>query len=342
MLDSLRNAVAISRGFLGGVLRGSRRHHGIRVFRYHGVIERQIDPLLERNQHLVETFRSQMAYLRRFRVLSLDELLDSLQRPVRSSLPTAVVTFDDGFANNLRVAEVMHRYRLPWCLFVPVGEVGERHAMWLDELSLLLLAGEAPNVEVFGSSWALTSREDRERAFRELRPRLKRLSAAASRRALAEIRAQYPAEESLRLIERFPGLRMLNWRELSELAASGVEIGSHGVNHDLHHSEQPCAERLRELSESRSTLESRLGRPCRAFAFPNGDYVSESPDEVARTGYTAAFTTDARAACPEDSRYLLPRLAGPRTLRRFVRIHWFKDPPTTTPRVVVAPAGARL
>jgi peptidoglycan/xylan/chitin deacetylase (PgdA/CDA1 family) len=133
---------------------------------------------------------------------------------------------------------------------------------------------------------------------------------------------------------------MLSWRELGELAASGVEVGSHGVNHHLHHSEQPREDRLRELAESRSTLETRLSRPCRVFAFPNGDYVGESLDEVARAGYAAGFTTDARAVCPEDSRYLLPRLAAPRSLQRFVRVHWFKDPPATTP-IVVAPAGAR-
>jgi peptidoglycan/xylan/chitin deacetylase (PgdA/CDA1 family) len=341
MFANCRDALAVGRGFLGGVLRGATRHQGIRVFRYHGVIEKQVDPLLERNQHLVEVFRSQMAYLRRFRVLGLDELLDSLARPVRSSLPAAVVTFDDGFANNRTVAEVMHRYRLPWCLFVPVGEIGERRAMWLDELSLLLLAGEASKLDLLGTPWPLTSRDERERAFRALRPRLKTLPATEARLAMGEVRAQFPSGESQRLIERFSGLRMLSWPELAELAASGVEVGSHGVNHDMHHSEQPREDRLRELAESRSTLESRLSRPCRAFAFPNGDYVGDSADEVARTGYTAAFTTDARAACPEDSRYLLPRLAGPRTLSRFVRIHWFKDPPPTTPGVVVAPAGAR-
>ena len=157
---------------------------------------------------------------------------------------------------------------------------------------------------------------------------------------MAEIRAQYPAEESLRLIEAFPGLRMLSWIELGELARAGVEIGSHGVHHDLHHSWQPREERLRELSESRRTLESRLGRPCRSFAFPNGDYLAESEVETASAGYTAAFTTAGRTVAPNDSRHLLPRLAAPHSLQRFVRVHWFKDTPRPAPPVV-APAGSR-
>ncbi len=341
MLAEFRDAVSVGRGFLGGVLRGSRRHHGIRVFRYHGVIEKKTDRVLERNHHLLHVFRAQMAYLRRFRVLALDELLDRVERPGRSSISASVVTFDDGFANNVAVAEVMQRWRLPWCLFVPVGEIGDDRAMWLDELSLLLLAGNARKVEILGSAWPLACREERERAFSQLRPRFKRLSGAATRRAMAELRSQYPADEPLRLINRFPGLRMLSWRELGELATSGVEVGSHGVNHDMHHSEQPREERLRELTESRRELESRLQRRCRAFAFPNGDYVSDSPEEVARTGYEVAFTTDSRTVSVEDSRYLLPRMAAPRSLRRFVRQHWFKDPPPEGGRVVIAPAEAK-
>jgi peptidoglycan/xylan/chitin deacetylase (PgdA/CDA1 family) len=340
MFGSVREVWDTGRGLLSGLVRGADRQSGIRVFRYHGVVEKKIDPLLERNQHLLDVFRSQMAYLRRFRVFALDELLDWLDRGRPLAGSAAVVTFDDGFANNLIVAEVMKSCRLPWCLFAPVGEIGENRAMWLDEISLLLLAGEAKKIEILGSAWPLTSREDRERAFRQVRPGLKALPAASKRQAMAAIRSQFPPEESRRLVERFPGLRMLSWRELEGLAAAGVEIGSHGVHHDIHHSEQPREDRLRELSESRRGLESRLGRPGRAVSFTNGDYVGESPEEAASAGYAVAFTTDARAVRRDDSRYLLPRLAAPRSLRRFVRVHWFKDPPPTA-RIVVAPAGAR-
>ena len=120
--------------------------------------------------------------------------------------------------------------------------------MWLDELSLLLLVGEAPGTSRL---WAPAGRW-----CRRAGPRA-RVSGAASAPQVAarrpadgdhaEIRAQFPAGESDRLLERFPYLLMLRWNQLGELAATGVEIGSHGVNHDVHHSWQPREERLREL-----------------------------------------------------------------------------------------------
>jgi len=339
MFARLENARDVARGLLGGALRRADRQRGIRIFRYHGVIEKRTDALLERNQHLLEDFRSQMAYLRRFRVLGLEELIEALERPGRATRSAAVVTFDDGFANNLMVADVMSRYRLPWCLFASAGEIGERRAMWLDELSLLLLVGDATSIEALGSRWPLVSRVDRERAFRELRPCLKSLSGGAARRAMAEIRVQFPAGESQRLLDEFPELLMLSWKQLGELAAAGVEIGSHGVHHNLHHPGQPREVRLRELCDSRRTLESQLNRPCRSFAFPNGDYVAESPEEAASAGYAIAFTTDGRTVASNDSRYLLPRLAAPRSLQRFVRVHWFQDPPPPARLAAIAEAG---
>ncbi len=328
------------RGYFGGLLRGGVRRRGIRIYRYHGVIERRRDPLLERNQHEWQVFTDQMAFLRRCPMVGLDEFLDALDRP--GSLPdsAALVTFDDGFANNLRVAEFMERRRIPWTLFASVGEIGESRALWLDEFSMLALYGDAPRIEALGAAWPLSTREERERVFHQLRPALKMLPSPSKNEAMESIRAQFPAGESSRLLARFQSLRMLTWKELEQLAGAGVAIGSHGVNHDAHHAEQPRAERLRALCESRREVEKRLSRPCRAFAYPNGNFVPESPEEAASAGYAAAFTTETTPIDRSTSRYLLPRLAAPQSLRRLVRVHWWQDPAPPAPRPAVASARA--
>jgi peptidoglycan/xylan/chitin deacetylase (PgdA/CDA1 family) len=325
MFGSAGRAFDAGRGFLGGFLRGHPRRKGIRVYVYHGVVDTRTDPVLERNQHTLETFRAEMRYLERFGVLSLEEVLSTVGRPGAAVESAAAVTFDDGFANNLAVAEIMSRLRLPWTVFVPSGEIGEKRAMRLVEHSLLMLRGRLSRLEALGRTWPLTGDAERRHAFRELRPRLKGLAAVERREAMRSVREQFPAGESERLVAEFPNLRILSWKELGELASAGVEIGSHGVHHDMHHAGQPREARLSELKDSRRDLEARLGRPCRAFAFPNGDTVPESASEAAEAGYLAAFTTQAREIAPEDSRFLLPRLTAPGSLRRFAREHWFAE-----------------
>jgi peptidoglycan/xylan/chitin deacetylase (PgdA/CDA1 family) len=341
MLGSRRAALDAGHGLLDGLLRGAARRRGIRILVYHGVVKDQVDPVLERHQHTLESFRTEMRYLKRFPVLSMDELLDALDRPAAKPRPAAVVTFDDGFANNLEAAEVLSNLRLPWTLFVSVGEVGESRTMWLPEFSLLMLHGEATRVEVLGAVWPLKTRQEREASHLELRRRLKALAARARNEAMEQIRAQFPSGEPLRLLQRFPSLRMLTWMELRELGAAGVEIGSHGVHHEAHHANQPAAERIRELCESRRELESLLSRPCRSFAFPNGDFVPESPKELADAGYSAAFTTEAGTVDANASRYLLPRLSAPHSLRAFVRALWWQEKPASpAPRAAAGQVGA--
>jgi peptidoglycan/xylan/chitin deacetylase (PgdA/CDA1 family) len=341
MFVSGRAALEAARGVLAGLLRGGIRRRGVRVLLYHGVVKRRVDPVLERNQHTLENFRSHMRYLKRFGVIDMNELLDELNRPSGAARPAAVVTFDDGFANNFDAAEVMSRLRLPWTVFVSVGEIGENRTMWLPEFSLLMLHGGASQVEADGAVWPLKTRADREGSHRQLRVRLKALPAQARNDAMDGIRTQFPVGETERLLHRFPTMRMLNWTELRELSDAGVEIGSHGVHHEQHHANQPAADRIRELLESRRELEARLSRPCRAFAFPNGDYVPESPAELADTGYSAAFTTEPGTVERSAERFLLPRLAAPHALETFVRAVWWQEKPVTpTPHGAAGAVGA--
>ena len=71
-------------------------------------------------------------------------------------------------------------------------------------------------------------------------------------------------------------------RQLREMAASGVEIGSHSHSHaDL--GPAADAETLeREIHGSKQRLEETLGRPVRYFAFPFGQYDNLSAAAFAR------------------------------------------------------------
>jgi peptidoglycan/xylan/chitin deacetylase (PgdA/CDA1 family) len=319
------------RGYLSGWKRRAERRRGIRIFRYHGVVECRNDPVLDRNQHVLAVFRAQMDYLQRFRILSMEELVAELESPEEPEKPAVAITFDDGFVNNLIVADELGRRKIPWCLFVPSGEVGDWRPMWLIEASLLLMRGDAERLDLLGESWSLRSRGDRERTFSKLRARLKSIPAASRREAMAALRAQFPSGETERILTDVPWLRMLSWVELEQLRDAGAEIGSHGVHHEGHHGRQPAEVRSEELELSRLELSARMGRPCRYFAYPTGDFVVESPQEVHRAGYEAAVTTVSATVqgCLRADRFLLPRLPAPSSLRAFVRSIWWEDAPAT-------------
>ena len=309
--------IATTLGFPDDLRHQDQRSAGIRVLAYHGVLERKKDRLLERNFRLLDDFQSHLRFLRRYHVLSLAELVDELRHPKQRTRPTAVITFDDGYANILLAAEVLAAFQLPWSLFIPTGAVGRKRFIWTVELSLLLLRGGSSRLEILNNAWSLKGRPERESAFQVIRHALKAMPSASRRDAMDSLRQQFPEGETLRLLNEFPSLRMLSWEEIGHLWNSGVEIGSHGVDHEIHHGAQPEPVRRLELTESKAVLEDRLAGPCRFFAYPNGDFVPTSDDEVRASGYELAFTTQPGIVRADANPYLLPRTEPADSLRAF-------------------------
>lgn len=92
-------------------------------------------------------------------------------------------------------------------------------------------------------------------------------------------------DEAHRRIEG--GVRYLIWPEVLQLLRSGMEIGSHSVDHarlpDL-----PAGRVREELVQSKRALEEHLGAPVEVFAYPFNSVRSEVREAVIAAGYRAA------------------------------------------------------
>jgi peptidoglycan/xylan/chitin deacetylase (PgdA/CDA1 family) len=83
-------------------------------------------------------------------------------------------------------------------------------------------------------------------------------------------------------------LATLSWDGLRGLADRGAEIGSHTRTHpDLRF--LPDSELRDEITASRDEIESELGRRCRYFAYPYGQFDRRVRRAVERAGYEGAF-----------------------------------------------------
>jgi peptidoglycan/xylan/chitin deacetylase (PgdA/CDA1 family) len=101
--------------------------------------------------------------------------------------------------------------------------------------------------------------------------------------------------------------RLLDWDQLGEVAAAGVEIGSHSlVHHPL--DVLPPAQLRQEILQSRDELEQRLQLPVRSFAYPHGYHGRRVRDVVAEAGHDNATEVGRRLYKPGDRRLAVPRL----------------------------------
>jgi peptidoglycan/xylan/chitin deacetylase (PgdA/CDA1 family) len=103
-----------------------------------------------------------------------------------------------------------------------------------------------------------------------------------------------------------PSWPLLGWNDLADLEVAGFRFASHSRSHpDLTRvSEQELDD---ELRISKAELESRLGRPCRIFAYPYGAASARVERAVARY-YAAAFSTRLDYASPEDGQFRIARI----------------------------------
>lgn len=115
-------------------------------------------------------------------------------------------------------------------------------------------------------------------------------------------------------------LRLLAAGDLPAVAARGVEVGSHTVNHRPL-PEVPAAELGQELVASAERIEAAgVPRP-RAFSYPYGRWSPEVREAVCEAGYAVAFTTAWGEPRPGGDLFTVPRVEvhasdTPRKLRQ--------------------------
>jgi peptidoglycan/xylan/chitin deacetylase (PgdA/CDA1 family) len=283
------------------------------ILMYHRIARDAIDPwqlcVSPRN------FEAQMAWLRRERrPLRLAQLVDALAQG-RVPRNAVVVTFDDGYRDNLEVAlPVLERFDVPATVFCTTDAIGCKDGFWWDRLAALLLAphrlpselaldvgverrrfepGPAAHHDVAGMRLAF---------YREVWAALRPL-ADADRAAALETIATWCG------VEAASTPTTLTNAELRTLSASDlIDIGAHSKTHATLSTLPPDAQHA-EIMQSKTQLETLTGRAVSSFAYPFGNQGAETARLVRDAGFRAACTTEAAAVRAGADPFQLPRMA---------------------------------
>jgi len=104
-------------------------------------------------------------------------------------------------------------------------------------------------------------------------------------------------------------MRMLDWPEIEKMQKSGlVDFQPHTVNHP-HLSEVSSEEAQKEIAGSLTTIEERLGKKEKFFAYPYGDYNQDIIDILRTNGFRAALIVKRGLIKQESPLFELPRIA---------------------------------
>jgi len=105
----------------------------------------------------------------------------------------------------------------------------------------------------------------------------------------------------------FVNFPMLNWDEIEEMNAYGIEFGAHTVTHPFL-TRLPQNEILKEVLDSKRILEKRLGEKVNFFCYPYGDYNETTKRIVKAAGFKGACTIEFGRWKPGDDCFAIKRL----------------------------------
>lgn len=315
---------------------------------YHRVAEIDLDPwsLCVTPQNFAE----QLQVLRRYTQLTQ---LKQLSQDIAEGKPrhrNIVITFDDGYADNLHNAKpLLEHYDVPATVFIASGYIGDAREFWWDELERLFLRpGELPQqlelcIDGCQYQWDLgttanytdsayqhhrhwkAEREEpptpRQSIYYEIWQLLRTLSERDRRQVLDELLAWAGAVADSRSTHC-----SLSSAEVAALdRGSLVEVGAHTITHPFLCS-LPISVQEKEIYHSKAQLEELLGHEVTSFSYPFGQYTADSVAVVRDAGFNCACATIHASVQRHSNLFELPRVEiqnwnGEEFARRLSR--WF-------------------
>jgi peptidoglycan/xylan/chitin deacetylase (PgdA/CDA1 family) len=320
-------AVRVGRGVER--LRSGGSANGV-VLLYHRIAQPQADPW---NMSVSpENFADHLEILRRFGVpCTLDDFAGRLAS--KAAEPSVVVTFDDGYADNLLALSMLEAQDVPATIFFVSSAVGNPHAFWWDLLTRVFL--ETPNLPrqllldaggkllrydlgdaaTYGPADLSRSarwRADfdppgdaRQRTYLEVWSHLIGLApyqiaiAVSALRSWAGLPDAEPTDRDARPVTE---------AEFLQLAKSPlIEIGGHTRTHaDI--SRLSVEQAANEIAGGRRDLIEMTGREVRSFAYPYGRSGPHTIADIRDAGFACAGNSRSRLATKRSDMYALPRV----------------------------------
>jgi peptidoglycan/xylan/chitin deacetylase (PgdA/CDA1 family) len=270
--------------------------------RIHNHLSLEISP--EQLETIIQYFKNNG-----YDFIQSDHLMEWLKENKDTGRKFTVLTFDDGYKDNLEYAyPVLKKHSIPFTIYITTEFPDKRAIFWWYVIEDILLNNSKVSYSFSNAPVNIhcETYKRKESGFYHLRQMITSLNETNLKSELTGFFDKYGYD-----IYAYNDLITLDWNEIQELSADSlVTIGAHTLNH--YNLTNLSNERSwEEIAESKKTIETRIKKPVGHFSYPLGLYGNREIEYVGQSGFFTATTTRTANVFYDhiDHPYTLPRIS---------------------------------
>ncbi|MBS1573222.1 MAG: polysaccharide deacetylase family protein [Bacteroidetes bacterium] len=279
----------------------------IRNFLFHRVSEEQDSMWPPMTPRLFESIVAKLS--KNYYVVPLENFLKE-PAAFKSKGKIATILFDDGYKDNIEIAApILKKYNCPASFYIVTDCINRNIPTWtyiLDNIfantstTHLLLEYDFVPKHLKSIPFKISGRSNE--VMKQVKPWMKSLSNTKRLAVLQSI------EEQCKDVST-PSGKMMDWKDIKELATAGFIIGSHSHTHPMLASLEDKCEIESELKISGQIIQENLGFFPDTISYPIGSYDRRVMQIAQEQGYRFGLAVEQKFYnYNKDNLFSIPRV----------------------------------
>jgi hypothetical protein len=289
------------------------RSIGPKILFYHGVEIDLIDKHIQSLHIPIKSFEKQIDFIQNYyEIISIEELSDYFRNGGLNGGRFVVLTFDDGYRNNLEVVlPYLESKSIPFSVFVSTNNIdtGQRFPTYILRVGIFKNINTKITIPSLNKVFNIFTKGEQNRTYLYLQKIIKSSSNKIVNQIINDIINTMPTDIWDEKNELFSSDAPMSWEDIDTLFSKNVIIGSHAHNHFIFHQNQSDEDIIEELTVSKQKILDRY-KKCEYFCYPNGAIheISHLSYNSVADNFKLAFTTCAGEVSIDSDKFLLPRI----------------------------------
>lgn len=249
-------------------------YKNLKILLYHGVSDcvnyRGIENFSKK--HISKKiFYKQMKFLKEnCNVISINDL-DKFRKKKIIPKNTVLVTFDDGFENNYKVAvPILKKFKVPSIFYISSGMIGKKELFWVDKIEDIINRCKKKMI---------TLTLDKKKKF-NLKTKSCKIKAVQNIKKFCKNSAAYKKDLIIKDLSKETGVvpnsklsknyKIMTWDHVKKIASNKLfDIGGHSLDHNIL-SKLPVTQMKNNIKRSIKILEKKLKKKIIHYSYPEG------------------------------------------------------------------------